>query len=65
MIIGHGNILGLGAQLIDSCYEKELLIIGMTEMTDGHSAEKVKEAIELIINNFKFDKAKVKGKNSS
>ena len=37
----------------------------MTEMTDGHSAEKVKEAIELIINNFKFDKAKVKGKNSS
>ena len=53
--------IGLGAQLINSCFEKELLILGMAELTEGHSAERIKESIENIVNKYNFDKSKVKG----
>ena len=53
--------IGLDAQLINSCFEKELLILGMAELTEGHSAERIKESIENIVNKYDFDKSKVKG----
>ena len=63
-------LLGLCAQLINDSYEKETLILGMVEMTnttigdvtyEGQCAENVGAAIEKIINQFKFDKSKIKG----
>ena len=52
---------GLGAQIINSCFEKELLILRMAELTEGNSAERIKESIENIVNKYNFDKSKVKG----
>jgi hypothetical protein len=66
--------LALGANLINDCFEKELLVLGMQEMEnntidgvlyEGFCAENVKVTIEKIVNNFKFDKSKIKGKSCS
>ena len=63
-------IKGLGAQLINSCFEKQKLILGMVEITDttidgtkyvGQCAENIKAAIENIVNRYKFDKSKING----
>ncbi len=54
------EFLGLGAQLIDTSFDKQLIIIGMVELVGGHNAENI-QAIETIINKYKFDKNKIKG----
>ena len=61
---------GLGAQLINNCFEKQKLILGMVEITDseidgitneGQCAENIKVAIEKKENEYDFDKPKIKG----
>ncbi len=37
-----------------------MIVIGMTEMVQGHSAEESKKALEKIINKYNFDKNKIK-----
>jgi hypothetical protein len=53
--------LGLAANLINETFQIETLVIGMERLENGHSAEECKQAIEKIINQFKFDKKKIKG----
>lgn len=58
----NAEYLGLGAQLITHTFEKELIIIGMVELENGHSAIETKKAIESMVNKYvKFDKNKIKG----
>jgi hypothetical protein len=61
---------GLAAQLINSCFEKQKVVLGMIEITDttinditymGQCAENIKAAIEKIVNEYKFDKSKIIG----
>ena len=54
--------LGLGAQLTNDCFEKEVIVLGFIEVIGGHCAENIKAAIETIVNKYEFDKSKVKGK---
>ena len=55
--------IGLGAQLINHSFEKELIIIGMLELENGHSAVETKKAIESMVNKYdNFDKSKIKGR---
>jgi len=51
----------LCAQTITNSWETELLVIGMVELLDGHSAEEIKIAIEKMINEYDFDKRKIAG----
>jgi hypothetical protein len=51
----------LCAQTINSSWDTELLVIGMIELLDGHSAEEIKKAIEKMINEYNFDKSKITG----
>ena len=43
-------------------FERKCLTIGMKRMPGSHNAENVKAVIENIINEFEFDKSKIKGK---
>ena len=65
IVILYLNIKGLGPQLINSCFEKQKLILGMTEIIDttvegvtyvGQCAENIKYAIEKIINSLSLKK---------
>ena len=56
------EFLGLACQLINSSFEREIIILGMEVMNNGHSAEEVKKAIENIVNKYNFDKNNCKGK---
>ena len=55
--------LGLGGIVTSATFERQLLIIGI-EMIEGSGAEKVKQVTESIVNNYDFNKAKLKGNNS-
>lgn len=55
------EFMGLGAQLIYESFDKELVIIGMIELKNGHSAVETKNAIESMVNKYNFDKSKIKG----
>ena len=52
--------LGLGAILTFDSFERQLLIIGI-EIIESSNAEKIKLVTESIVNNYKFDKHKIKG----
>lgn len=54
--------LGLGAQLADMFFETEKVTLGFEEIIGGHTSENIKKAIQNIINMYKFDKSKIKGK---
>jgi hypothetical protein len=41
-------------------FEKELVILGIDPMKEGHSAEKVKSSIEKVSNRYSFDKKTIK-----
>ena len=40
---------------------KRVILIGLTELENGHSVEKTRHAIERIVNQFYFDKSKIIG----
>ena len=56
------EFIGIAAILISESYQRQLVILGMHEMPDGHSAEETKKSIEFIMNKYKFDKLKIFGK---
>ena len=45
------DFLGLGACIINSNFEKEFYVIGITRMPGAHNSENIQIAIESIINN--------------
>jgi hypothetical protein len=53
------DFLALGAAIVNAFFDKELLIIGMVRMPGAHNAENIKKAIESILNNLDFNKAKI------
>ena len=53
------DFLALGAAIVNAFFDKELLIIGMVRMLEAHNAENIKKAIESILNNLDFNKAKI------
>lgn len=55
------EFLGLGAFIINKSFEKRLLVLGLTDISRGHTAEKTREAIENIVNRYNFDKSKIRG----
>ena len=61
----HPNVkiefLAIAVLLINESFEKQLLVIGMEVLNDGHSAESTKLTIEDIINEYSFDKSKIRG----
>ena len=59
--LSNVEFLALGAQIIDNLFNQEILIIGMVEIVGGHCAENIQAAIEKIINQYNFDKNKIKG----
>jgi hypothetical protein len=52
--------LALSASILNREFEKELFVIGMENISfQQHNAECLKQIIELIINRFRFNKAKI------
>jgi hypothetical protein len=56
------EFLGVAFQITNGAFEKEIIIVGMEVMENGHSAEEVQKAIEKIVNKYKFDRSKVRCK---
>lgn len=54
--------LGVVGLLINDRFEKSLVVFGLEDLPDGHSAEHIKTAMERLINYFNFDKSKIRGK---
>ncbi|CAF0713084.1 unnamed protein product [Brachionus calyciflorus] len=59
--LNNTEFLGLGAQLTGVLLNKEVLILGMIDLIGEHSAENIQQAIETIVNEYDFDKSKIKG----
>jgi hypothetical protein len=59
---GNEEYWAVAAQLTDGSFGKEIIILGMVEMKRGHAAEQTKAAIEADVNNYNFDKKKIRGK---
>jgi hypothetical protein len=59
---GNEEYWAVAAQLTDGSFGKEIIILGMVEMKRGHAAEQTKAAIEALVNNYNFDKKKIRGK---
>ena len=55
----------VAAQLTNGLFDKEIVVLGMVQMKNGHRAEEIKTAIETIVNEYKFDKRKIKGNLNS
>jgi hypothetical protein len=51
----------VAAQFTNGSFDKEIVVLGMAELKKGHRAEEIKTAIETIVNEYKFDKRKIKG----
>jgi len=51
--------IGIGASIINSDFERETFIIGLTKMESPHTAENVKLGAEKIINKFRFNKSNI------
>jgi hypothetical protein len=41
--------------------EKEIIFLDMVELIGGHCAENIQSAVEKIVNQYSFDKSKIKG----
>jgi hypothetical protein len=50
---------GVGAVLITPKFDRELVILGLERLKDGHSAESTNTAIMKIVNSYGFDKKKL------
>ena len=59
--ITKGEYLGLASIVMDCKFIKRVILIGLTELENGHSAEETRNAIERIVNQFSFDKSKIIG----
>lgn len=57
------DFLGLAALIKNANDKQELIVIGMQSMND-HTAENIKEAIENLVNRYKFDKNLISGNKS-
>ena len=57
------DFMGLAACTTNNLYENEVLVIGMCLMPGSHSSEFIKEAIESLVNRYKFDKSIIHGMN--
>ena len=55
------DFIGLGASIINECFESELLIIGMMSMNGNHTAENIKIALERLVNSYKCSKINFHG----
>ena len=55
------DFIGLGASIINECFESELLIIGMMGMNGNHTAENIKKALERLVNSCKCSKINFHG----
>lgn len=55
------EFLGLAGIMMTESFDKEFVLFGFEEMDHGHTAERVKETIELIINDYSYDKQKIRG----
>lgn len=53
------NFIALCAQLINSNFEKLLIVVAIHKMDCSHSAENIKIIIEQLVNKYKFDKKKI------
>jgi hypothetical protein len=51
----------VAAQLTNGSFDKQIVVLGMVEMENGHRAEEVKKANEQVVNQYKFDKRKIRG----
>lgn len=55
------DFMGIAASIVNSVYEKEVVVIGMELMKGSHCAENIKLAIESVINDYNFDKSIISG----
>ena len=51
------DFLPISLNISNIYYERETLVIGMIKMPGNHNAERIKEAIEDLVNSFEFDKS--------
>lgn len=58
----NADFMGVGANLICSTFQTELIVIGMERMPGIHNAENIGLTIEKIINSYNFDKNKIHSK---
>lgn len=54
------DFIALGARLMYADFNSELVIVGMEKLTNKHTAEHVQFYIEKMVNEYKFDKSKIK-----
>jgi hypothetical protein len=55
------DFIGLSASITDKNFNKKLLFLGLDRMPGPHNAEDIKIAVDKIINQYTFDKSKIKG----
>lgn len=55
------SYIALGANLVNANFEDELIIISIYKMECTHTADNIKNLIELLVNKYKFDKKKLNG----
>lgn len=55
------DFIAIIAVITNSSWERELLVLDISPMVGGHNAENIKEAVEKMINGYKFDKSKISG----
>ena len=55
------DFMGVAANIINSNFEKETIVIGLQLMPGCHNAEHIKEAIQLIVNKYTFNKVILSG----
>lgn len=53
------DFIAVAASITFPSYKKEIIIIGMIRMPGKHSADTIGKAIETIVNEYHFDKAKI------
>ena len=56
---------GLAAVLINNNFERDLIILELKRLIGSHSVDNTKEIIERIVNQYDFDKRKIKVSNLS
>ncbi|RNA32364.1 hypothetical protein BpHYR1_052918 [Brachionus plicatilis] len=55
------NFLAVCVSITYHDFRKESRVIGMVELTNGSSAERIKDEVEKVVNDFDFDKKKITG----
>ena len=57
------DFIAVSANIISKTFEKDTLVIGIKSMPGRHNVENIKISVEEIVNEYDFDKSKVRGKN--